>query len=480
MDLQSQVQDLLDLSSHVTLLLQKQSDTLIRKKALTKGDCEEDLNDLSYDIALASRSLQVLEVRREIRAVIGELTEIKEKIENYGDNLSSNWFDYVQDTMESLHLLLKKGIEVASVENPTFEQKSNSHKYYKELPSSENKVYRNNIHCEIPQTLQPPHSDNSKDRSISMFVHNDHDLEDSSSETIHDDCTENNSLRGHTMDSENAPATKLFVGNLGLKKSPSKSSTTTFFSSDQICTNTASTVRVPFWSTEATKDNNLSVTKKHLTQLIIHENDELNDEFVDAVESQESNFGDIQIKELSSFTQKYNNAKRASSIYSLPTTLNTSFEDDSSHMSDYNDDNFSDTSFAPSEIVSSPSPHPFQISLNRCNSSSNLAENVTVSNPIRIGTGISSYTVYTCTISCPDELVVRKRYSDFVKLRAQLIKAQPKYRKLIPNLPPKKIVGKFVPEFIEKRRKDMEYFLTYVLLHPVLGATPVVKWWLID
>jgi hypothetical protein len=41
-------------------------------------------------------------------------------------------------------------------------------------------------------------------------------------------------------------------------------------------------------------------------------------------------------------------------------------------------------------------------------------------------------------------------------------------------------VGKFVPEFIEKRRKDMEYFLTYVLLHPVLGATPVVKWWLID
>ncbi|RGB41273.1 Phox homologous domain-containing protein, partial [Rhizophagus diaphanus] len=115
-----------------------------------------------------------------------------------------------------------------------------------------------------------------------------------------------------------------------------------------------------------------------------------------------------------------------------------------------------------------------------CSRSSNLVENVTVSNPIRIGTGIGSYVVYTCTIKCPDEFVVRKRYSDFVKLRAQLIKAQPKYRKLIPNLPPKKIVGKFVPEFIEKRRKDMEYFLTYVLLHPVLGTTGVVKWWLID
>jgi len=37
--------------------------------------------------------------------------EIKEKLENYGDNPSSNWFDYVQDTMECLHILLKKGIE---------------------------------------------------------------------------------------------------------------------------------------------------------------------------------------------------------------------------------------------------------------------------------------------------------------------------------------------------------------------------------
>jgi len=472
MDLQSQVQDLLDLSSHVTLLLQKQSDTLIRKKTLAKSDCEEDLNDLSYDIALASRSLQVLEVRREIRAVIGELTEIKEKIENYGDNLSSNWFDYVQDTMEGLHLLLKKGIEIASAENPTLEQKSSSYEHYEEPPSSENIVYKNRIHREIPQTLQPH---NSKDRSISIIVHNDHDLDDdSSSETIHDSCTETNTIKGHAMDSEHASVDRLFVGNLGLEKSPSKSSITTLVSSDQIYTSTASTARIPFWSTEATGDNDSSA--KHLPQLIIHESDELDDEFVDAVEIQESNFGDIR-KDLSPFTQKYNNKRRSRSIYSLPTTLNTTDDDSYSHMSDY-DDNFSDTSFFPSD--SPPSPQPFQIGLDRCNRSSNLAEDVTISNPMRVGTGISSYIVYTCTIKCPDEFVVRKRYSDFVKLRAQLIKAQPKYRKLIPNLPPKKIVGKFVPEFIEKRRKDMEYFLTYVLLHPVLGATPVVKWWLID
>jgi len=52
----------------------------------------------------------VLKVRREIRTAIGELMEIKEQLENYGDNPSSNWHDYIQDTMECLHMLLKKGI----------------------------------------------------------------------------------------------------------------------------------------------------------------------------------------------------------------------------------------------------------------------------------------------------------------------------------------------------------------------------------
>jgi hypothetical protein len=218
---------------------------------------------------------------------------------------------------------------VASTENPAaLEQKSNnSYEHYKE-PPSENIVYKNRIHCEIPQTLQPPHCNNSKDRSISIIVQSDHDLDDSS-ETMNDSCTETTTIRGHTMDSENVSAAQLFAGNHSLKKFP-KSSTTTFISSNQICTNTTNTARVPFWSTEATRDSDLSVAKQ-LSHLIIHEKDELDDEFVDAVECQESNFGDIRIKDLSSFTQKCNNAKRSSSIYSLPTTLNASFDDSCSH-----------------------------------------------------------------------------------------------------------------------------------------------------
>jgi len=349
---------------------------------------------MSYDIALASRSLQVLEVRREIRTVVGDLTEIKEKLENYGDNPSSNWFDYVQDTMECLHILLKKGIEIASAENQTLDQKSISY----ETPS-ENIVY-NRIHRRTSQqTLQLPRSDNTINEAknrISILVHKaSEDSSEDSSEDFSEDFLgtiqdSHAKVRRHTMDSENVSAARLFVGNLGLEKSPSKASTTTSVSSD---TNPA---RIPFWSTEATIDHDSSAVK-HLSQLIIHENEELDDEFVDAVESQESNNNDFghTRKELSSHTQNCNNMKRVSSVYSLPTTLNT--EDDSYlHMSDY-DDNFSESSFALSTLPTA------QISLDRCSRPNNIfAENVTVNNPLRMGTGIGSYIVYTCTVYGPD------------------------------------------------------------------------------
>ncbi|KAF9936385.1 hypothetical protein BGZ65_002455, partial [Modicella reniformis] len=44
----------------------------------------------------------------------------------------------------------------------------------------------------------------------------------------------------------------------------------------------------------------------------------------------------------------------------------------------------------------------------------------------------------------------------------------------IPKLPPKKVVGKFRPAFVEKRRRELEYFLEWVVAHPVIGDCPVV------
>lgn len=75
-------------------------------------------------------------------------------------------------------------------------------------------------------------------------------------------------------------------------------------------------------------------------------------------------------------------------------------------------------------------------------------------------------------------ITVRKRYSDFVDLREELIKQYPTLKRSIPKLPPKKVVGKFTPTFVEQRRRELEYFFKFVVLHPVVGASPIVRHWI--
>ncbi|KAF9197324.1 hypothetical protein BGZ49_002286, partial [Haplosporangium sp. Z 27] len=50
----------------------------------------------------------------------------------------------------------------------------------------------------------------------------------------------------------------------------------------------------------------------------------------------------------------------------------------------------------------------------------------------------------------------------------------------MPKLPPKKVVGKFRPAFIEKRRRELEYFLEWVVAHPIIGDCPVVVQWFLE
>jgi hypothetical protein len=59
-----------------------------------------------------------------------------------------------------------------------------------------------------------------------------------------------------------------------------------------------------------------------------------------------------------------------------------------------------------------------------------------------------------------------------------LIKNYNYLRKSIPKLPPKKVVGKFTPAFVEQRRRELEYFFKYIVLHPTLGASPIVRRWI--
>ncbi|CAG8442609.1 3407_t:CDS:2 [Cetraspora pellucida] len=465
MDLQSQAQDLLDLSSHVTLLLQKQSDSLVSKRTLVKSNNNEaDVDEnLAYDIALASRSLHVLEIRREIRSAMNEMSEIKEQLNNHQDNLSSNWHDYIQDTMEHLHVLLKRGIELASVEIPNLEEHRKTI-YYDNYDNDEyetdESLSANDLVCCDDHIYQDDSSlseTSTRSRAASIMS-----SPSPASDGVQERYLKSNWVRRHTMDNEGVSAARLFIGNLGLKQAPSKASTTTSISQEQTEADTSLNTNTGHSSLKIDRDT-CSLAARQLSQLIIHESDDITDEFVDAVERQDeiqsNNDHDepFLIKDLTS------HSKRSNSSRSLPTLLESVPEEPIIRW----------------VALSSQTTSSYHISLLRHKPANLFAQQVNVSDPLRIGTGYGSYIAYTCTIKGQEgaSIVIRKRYSDFVKLRSQLIKAYPKFRKLIPCLPPKRIMGKFMPEFIERRRKDLEYFLAYVLLHPILGPTTVVRRW---
>ncbi|SAM00212.1 hypothetical protein [Absidia glauca] len=109
-----------------------------------------------------------------------------------------------------------------------------------------------------------------------------------------------------------------------------------------------------------------------------------------------------------------------------------------------------------------------------------FASDAIVDHPLRIGVGYGSYICYNCTVfsNKGTPITIRKRYSDFVNMRQQLIKLYPPMASSIPKLPPKKIVKKFDPAFVEQRRRELEYFFKYIVLHPTLGSTSAVKQWI--
>ncbi|KAG2220329.1 hypothetical protein INT45_004014 [Circinella minor] len=133
---------------------------------------------------------------------------------------------------------------------------------------------------------------------------------------------------------------------------------------------------------------------------------------------------------------------------------------------------------------STPLPGTTQISLYNCDDNNErrelFASDAIVNHPLRIGVGYGSYICYNCTVLSDKgpPISVRKRYSDFVDLRDELVKRYPRLKTSIPKLPPKKVVGKFTPTFVEQRRRDLEYFFKYVVLHPTLGNSTTITHWI--
>ncbi|CAO3666320.1 unnamed protein product [Umbelopsis ramanniana] len=230
------------------------------------------------------------------------------------------------------------------------------------------------------------------------------------------------------------------------------------------------------------------------------------EEFVDAVEDMptpmspaqttqlEDNLQDLRIEEPVPLKRSNSNF----SLFSLPpnATWDHSSEEAASTdtlaksltIEDYFPVPTRTLSTSPKTFASASTPLPLYNSISFFNDDNEtnarrsdvFASDVVVSHPLRIGVGYGSYVCYSCTIysSKGASITARKRYSDFVQLRESLVEHYPRLKTNLPKLPPKKVVGKFTPAFIEKRRRELEYFLKYVSLHPTLGSSMEVKRWL--
>ncbi|KAJ1942284.1 hypothetical protein EC988_006533, partial [Linderina pennispora] len=80
-------------------------------------------------------------------------------------------------------------------------------------------------------------------------------------------------------------------------------------------------------------------------------------------------------------------------------------------------------------------------------------------------------------LSAGGNVTVMRRYTDFVVLREVLCERYRTFRKRIPHLPHKQAFGKFDDQFLKKRESGLQFFLAYVVLHPVIGASTVVRQW---
>jgi len=92
------------------------------------------------------------------------------------------------------------------------------------------------------------------------------------------------------------------------------------------------------------------------------------------------------------------------------------------------------------------------------------------------------FVVYDCCITTRDgrKLHTHKRYSSFVQLHEQLSETlPPPLKRIIPSLPPKSPFSRYRPQFLLTRQKQLQEWLSQVLLHPDLGGTQVVKQWVL-
>ena len=100
---------------------------------------------------------------------------------------------------------------------------------------------------------------------------------------------------------------------------------------------------------------------------------------------------------------------------------------------------------------------------------------VSVTNPTKVGDGLTAYAVYTVSTKNDDpaykkdQSIVVRRYSDFQWLRGRLSTLYPGI--VLFPLPEKTVTtSPFQSDFLEHRRSGLETFLKKVVEHPVLAT----------
>lgn len=92
-------------------------------------------------------------------------------------------------------------------------------------------------------------------------------------------------------------------------------------------------------------------------------------------------------------------------------------------------------------------------------------------------TDIGAFVVWKITLEMMQggKMYISKRYSEFDRLRQDLVRAYPYFRAAMPTLPRKSVISKFRPKFLEERRSGLQYFLNCVLLNPEFAGSPILE-----
>ncbi|KAK3299989.1 Phox domain-containing protein [Chaetomium fimeti] len=108
------------------------------------------------------------------------------------------------------------------------------------------------------------------------------------------------------------------------------------------------------------------------------------------------------------------------------------------------------------------------------------ARSVQVTDPVVVNgsaTNIGAFVVWNIKVEALNgsRINIRKRYSEFDDLRRRLVQTFPGFEAAVPALPPKSVLKRFHPRFLEKRRAGLQYFLNCILLNPEFSGSPVLK-----